>query len=288
VERRFYQVSALAGDTFAIEGCTQLFRMVGIIGNGNIFAEEWFIYAFEKAGALVGYGSGGEIVKKKTYQIEDGGRFEDYRVFSGRNFLRVFRHLGFFAGAGGKFLRGEITNVAGIGFGPTGGGFVLHGDGKFGVGLAMCGKKSLRICKRQLRLSGRKDSGGDLAAANRQIAGFFHGAGAVFGSGCRGFTRKTIHAAIALLAGHRQQARNFWLTVRKLQRRFNRGEKRIFVETIAGNASGAAVDDGSNGDGDAVFCNVLVNSIVGEARECVDGFVDLHFSFIGPRDVAQP
>jgi len=37
-----------------------------------------------------------------------------------------------------------------------------------------------------------------------------------------------------------------------------------------------------------MFGDVLVNSIVGEARECVDGFVDLHFSFIGPGDVAQP
>ncbi len=60
--------------------------------------------------------------------------------------------------------------------------------------------------------------------------------------------------------------------MRKLQRRFNRGVKRIFVETIGGGASGAAVDDGSNGDGDAVFGDVLVNGVIGEARECVDSF----------------
>jgi hypothetical protein len=61
----------LAGNTFAIEGRAELLPMVGVIGDGNIFAEERFVHAFEQAGALVGYGGGGEIVKQKTYQIED-------------------------------------------------------------------------------------------------------------------------------------------------------------------------------------------------------------------------
>src|ERR1700747_2237965 len=119
--------------------------MVGVVGDGNIFAEEWLVHAFEKAGALIGYRSSGEIVKEKTYQIEDGCWLEDYGVLSRCQFLRVLGHLRFLAGAGGQLLRVEIANIARVGFGPTGGGLVLHGDGKLGVGLAMRGKECLRI-----------------------------------------------------------------------------------------------------------------------------------------------
>src|SRR6267154_1932714 len=50
---------ALAGNTFAIEGRAELLQMVGIIGDGNIFAEQRFVHAFEQTRALVGYGGGG-------------------------------------------------------------------------------------------------------------------------------------------------------------------------------------------------------------------------------------
>src|ERR1700751_350743 len=99
--------------------------MVGVVSDGNIFAEERIVHAFEKAGTLVGQSGSGEIVKKKTDQIEDSGWPEDYRVFSGCQFLRVPGHLRLFAGAGGKLLRIEIANIARVGFGPTGGGFIL-------------------------------------------------------------------------------------------------------------------------------------------------------------------
>src|ERR1700756_3446433 len=107
--------------------------MVGVVGDGNMLAEERFVHALKKAGPLIGYGGGGEIVKEKTHQIEDCGGFEDYRVFSWCQFLRVFCHLRFLAGAFSELLRIEITNIAGVGFGPTGSWLVLHGDGKFSV-----------------------------------------------------------------------------------------------------------------------------------------------------------
>src|SRR6266700_2014626 len=149
--------------------------MVGVVGDGNISAEQWLVHAFEQARTLVGDRSGGEIVKEKTYLIADCGWFEDYGVFSGCEFLRIFRHLGFFAGAGGKFLRVEVADVAGVCFGPTGGGIVLHGDGKFGFCLAVGGEEPLRICERQLRLSSRKNSGSDLTVTNGEVAGLFYG-----------------------------------------------------------------------------------------------------------------
>jgi hypothetical protein len=116
---------------------------------------------------------------------------------------------------------------------------------------------------------------------------FFYGAGAVFGSGGGGFVGEAIDSAIELLAGHRQEAGNFWLAMGELQRGLYRCAKRIFVKAIGGGTGGAAVYDGSNGDGDAVFGDVLVNGVVGEAREGVDSFLKVDFGFVGSGEFAE-
>jgi hypothetical protein len=36
-----------------------------------------------------------------------------------------------------------------------------------------------------------------------------------------------------------------------------------------------------------MFCDVLVDGVVGEARECVDGFIDLNFGFVGSGNFAK-
>jgi hypothetical protein len=87
--------------------------------------------------------------------------------------------------------------------------------------------------------------------------------------------------AIFLLAGHRQEARIFRLAVRERKRRFDRGAQRVFVDAIGGGAGGAAVDDGANGHGEAAFGDVLVDGVVGEARERVVDFVDVDFGLVG-------
>src|SRR5438105_4875469 len=164
------QWNALTRNAFTIEGCTRLLRMIDIIGNRNVLAEERFADAIYEARTLIRNGRGSEIVEKKTNQIENGGVFENYGVLSRREFLSIFGETGFFAGANGKFLRIECCYGTGVGFGPTGGRFVLHGDGKFGMSLAVSGKKPARIAERELRLSRGKNSGGGLAVANCEIA----------------------------------------------------------------------------------------------------------------------
>ena len=41
------------------------------------------------------------------------------------------------------------------------------------------------------------------------------------------------------------------------------------------------IDDGANGDVEAALGDVLVDGVVGEARERVGGFVDVNFGFLG-------
>src|SRR4029077_4051345 len=115
-----------------------------------------------------------------TDEIEDGGGFEDYGVTAGSEFAGVGSEMGFFASTSGEFLRVEGADVGGVGFGPTGGGIFLHGDGKFGVRFAVSGEKAARISESGLGLAVRIDSGGDLAFFDGEIAGAADGAGALF------------------------------------------------------------------------------------------------------------
>ena len=66
----------LTRDAFAVEGGAELERMIGVIGDGDIFAEERFAHAVVEARALVLESGGGEIVKEETDEIEDGGGFD--------------------------------------------------------------------------------------------------------------------------------------------------------------------------------------------------------------------
>src|ERR1700676_3704931 len=119
--------------------------MVGVIGDGDVFAKERFAHAVVEAGTLVLERGGGKIVKEEADEIENGGGLENDGAAAGGEFAGVDRHVGFFAGALGKFLRIESADAGGVGFGPAGGGSFLHGDGKFGVGLAVGGEKAARI-----------------------------------------------------------------------------------------------------------------------------------------------
>jgi len=51
--------------------------VVNVIGDGNVLPEELLAHAVVEAGALVLQRGGGEIVKKKADEVEDGGGFED-------------------------------------------------------------------------------------------------------------------------------------------------------------------------------------------------------------------
>jgi len=139
----------------------------------------------------------------------------------------------------------------------------------------------VRVSECELRLAGGKDSGGDLALADGQIAGFPYSAGAIFRSGGSGFFGEAIYFGVALLAWNGKETGKFGLAVRELQRGFDGGPERIFIEAIGGGASRATIDYGAYGNSDAMLSNVLVNGVVGEAGERVDNFLDLYFGFVG-------
>ena len=75
--------------------------------------------------------------------------------------------------------------------------------------------------------------------------------------------------------------------MRQLKRGFNRCPERIFIEPICGRASGAAIHDSSNRNGNSMFCDILVDGVVSEARERIDGFIDLNFGFVGTGNFAK-
>ena len=114
-----------------------------------------------------------------------------------------------------------------------------------------------------------------------KIASAADGAGAIFGRERSGIFDKAIHFAIALFAGQRKQMRIFGLAVREGQGSIDRGAERIFVDAIRGGTRGAAVDDGANRNIQAALGNVLMDSVVGEARQGFGGFVDVDFGFVG-------
>jgi len=65
----------------------------------------------------------------------------------------------------------KAADVGGVGFGPTGSGAFLNGDGKFGARFAIGGKRATGISESGLALAVRVDSGGNLAILDGQIAG---------------------------------------------------------------------------------------------------------------------
>ena len=112
---------ALAGNAFAVEGSAELFGVVDIIRDGDVFSEERFAEAAGKAGTLIADGGGGEIVEEETDEVENGSGFEDDGVAARREFDRIFRASGFLAGDFGKCEGIEGAEIGGIGLGPTGG-----------------------------------------------------------------------------------------------------------------------------------------------------------------------
>src|SRR5437016_2511143 len=74
----------MARNALAIEGCTELQRMINIVGNADVLAEDLLAHAVVKAGTLIVDGGGGEIVEEEPDEVEDGGGFKNHGVAAGR------------------------------------------------------------------------------------------------------------------------------------------------------------------------------------------------------------
>ena len=57
--------------------------------------------------------------------------------------------------------------------------------------------------------------------------------------------------------------------------------QRFVVGLVGGGAGGAAVEHGAHGDGEHLLGDILVNGVVGEARQRVGDGADFDFGFVG-------
>ena len=152
---------------------------------------------------------------------------------------------------------------------------------------AIRGKKASRIAQSGLALPVRIDSSGDLAFLEGQVTGTPDGPGTLFGVESGSQFNEPFHGAITLSSGHREEARVLWLAARKRERGFDRGADRVFINAIGRGASGSAVNDRANRNRQAMLGDVLVNSVVGETRQCVRNFVHVDFRLFGSRGFRQ-
>jgi hypothetical protein len=79
----------------------------------------------------------------------------------------------------------------------------------------------------------------------------------------------------------------FGLAVREGKRRINGGAKGVFVDAIRCGARGAAIDYCTDRNIQAALGDVLVDGVVGEARERVGGLVDVNFGFVSASGFGQ-
>src|SRR5262249_40477710 len=157
----------------------------------------------------------GEIVKKKSHQIEHGGRLENYRILAGRQFPRTRGKPRLLACSLRQRLWINATHIRRVPFGPARRSFLLHRDGEFGARLPVSRKKSKRVSHCSLHLTAYEDSRCDLPLFHRQIASSSNGARSVRRAQLRSRFHKSLYALITLLPGHWQQMRRFRLALPK-------------------------------------------------------------------------
>src|SRR5712692_295903 len=193
----------------------------------------------------------------------------------------------FFAGALSKFLRIERANVCRIRFGPARGGVFLHGDGEFRVRVAVGREKAARIADDGMTLPASKNAGSNLALLDGEVAGQANRAGSLVGGESFSIFYEAIYARVALFSRHGKKARIFRLAVCQREGGLDGATKGIFVGAIGRGARRAAVYDGANRDGKALLGDVLMNAVVGEARQTVRDFVNMDLGFFGSRRLDQ-
>ena len=85
---------------------------------------------------------------------------------------------------------------------------------------------------------------------------------------------------IFLLARHRQKVRIFGLVAREGYGRRHHAPKRLLIRLVRRGASRTAVHDCADGDAERVLCDVLMDRVVGEARQRIGSGADVHFRFV--------
>src|SRR5581483_8999359 len=127
----FYQFDPLARLAFPIEWRTRLQRVMYVVVNGDVVAENLRTDPVCQKRALVEDGKSAEIEEHEPDQIKDSGRLENHRVLAGSEFSGCGRIAGFPRGSLRQFDGIQVPNVWGVRLLPTRRVAGQHGDGNF-------------------------------------------------------------------------------------------------------------------------------------------------------------
>src|SRR6266850_336105 len=281
------QQDSLPGHAFTIKRRSLLQRMIDVVANCDVPAKQRFAHSAIQTRALIFESGGSEIIKEESDKIEHRSRLEDDRVTAGGQFARAQAEVRFFAGAAGKFLRIERANIRRICFGPARGGIFLHRDGEFRMRLAVRREKAARIADNGLTLPASKNAGSNLAFLDSEVTGQANCTGPlVGGENCSPFY-EAVHARVARFPRQVKKIWIFRLAVSQREGCLDGATKGIFVGAIGRGARRAAIHDSTNRNCEAMLSDVLMNAVVGEARQTVGDLVNMDLGFLGSRRPSQ-
>ncbi len=145
----------------------------------------------------------------------------------------------------------------------------------------MARDEAFGICQHGLHETGGENPGGGLACGIGHFADTRDCAGAILrrGRDCGAIEMRDF--LIFLRPEHRQQVGIFRFVARQADRSGEHAAKRFFVGLIGGGARGAAIYYGADGNAQGVLGDVLVDGVIGEARQRVHGRINFHFGFVG-------
>ena len=140
--------------------------------------------------------------------------------------------------------------------------------------------RPLRVGNRRLRDARRENPGGRLLVFFGHLRDAGDGAGAVGRRRVGGVFKIARGLGVFLRPGHRQEIGIARLAARQRLRGFDHAPQRIVVGLVGGRARRAAVEHGSHRNGEHLLGDVLMNRVVGEARERVGDHADFDFGFV--------
>ena len=132
-------------NAFAIERRAGLQRVIRIVVDRDVVAEQLCADAVAQEAAAVGDGGGAEVAEHLAYQVQDRRRLQDYRVSAGRQFDGISRSLCLGGSRAGHAGRVEIAVRAGAAFRPSGAVGRHGGDGEVGHRLGVIGELAARV-----------------------------------------------------------------------------------------------------------------------------------------------
>ena len=235
---------------------------------------------FVEAGALVRHRRARKIVEKKSDEIEHGRRFENHRPAAGRGFARLAR-----GGAFSLALRAIAAGSICLRSGELALAQPEESDSRMVI------ENSARVWRcdaKRPRVLAIADCVTPVEKIPAAVCLFFSaisrdagdGAGAIGRRGMRRILKIARDLGVFLRAGHGQQIGIARLAARERLRGFDHAAQRIVVGLVGGRARGAAVEHGSHRDGEHLLRDVLMNRVVGEARQRVRDHADFDFGFV--------